>query len=229
MRKPYYVFDLDGTLVESLPGIAAGLNLALASLGKPTHSEQAIRGMIGKGATELCAQALGAKDSSELQAEQVQKLLQAFSREYAQTLDGDGTLVFDGIIPMLQELQTAGCKLAILSNKPQDPTERIAAAHFEGLSIAPVLGFSKDRFPRKPDPAALHFVAQQWGISTSEITLIGDSIHDAHTAHNAGSQLILVNWGYSTQEALLNWQAEHGTPIATSAENLAEILRRLRN
>ncbi len=224
MRKPYYVFDLDGTLVESLPGIAAGLNLALASLGKATHSEQSIRAMIGKGATELCAQALGAKDSSELDPEQVQQLLQAFSREYAHTLDGDGTLVFDGIIPMLQELKAAGCQLAILSNKPQEPTERIASAHFEGLGIAPVIGFLKGRFPRKPNPAALHFIAKQWGIATSELCLIGDSIHDAHTAHNAGCQLVLVDWGYSTKEALLNWQAEHGTPIASSVAELSTIL-----
>lgn len=225
MKSPYLVFDLDGTLVESLPGIAAGLNLALASIGKPTHSEQAIRGMIGKGASELCAQALGAKDSSELAPELVQELLQAFSREYAQTLSDGGTLVFDGILGMLHKLEAAGHKIAILSNKPQQPTARIAAELFAGLNIDHILGFLKGRFPRKPDPASLHYIAQQWGVATSELTLIGDSVHDAHTAHNAGCKLILVGWGYSTKEALLNWQAEHGTPIVQSVGELETLLR----
>lgn len=221
MKHPYLVFDLDGTLVESLPGIAAGLNLALASLGKATHSEQAIRGMIGKGASELCAQALGAKEASELAPAQVQELLKAFSREYANTLSDGGTIAFEGIIPLLQQLQAAGHKLAILSNKPQEPTQSIAKALFKGLNISPVLGFLKGRFPRKPDPAALHHIAQEWGVTTSELTLIGDSIHDAHTAHNAACKLVLVGWGYSTKEALLDWQQEHGTPIAQSMEELA--------
>ncbi len=225
MTPPYYVFDLDGTLVDSVPGIAAGLNLALASLGYPTHSEQAIKGMIGRGAKEQCAQALGAKDSSELDPEPLQELLEVYNREYLQTVKGSGTIVFEGIIPMLQQLKDAGGKLAIISNKPQEHTEIIAAEHFSKLGVNPVIGFSEGRFPRKPDPTSLHFVAQQWGIPTSELTLIGDSIHDAHTAHNAGCQLVLVDWGYSTKEALLNWQEEHGTPIASSIDNLLEVLK----
>lgn len=224
MKHPYLVFDLDGTLVESLPGIAAGLNLALASLGKPTHSEHAIRGMIGKGASELCAQALGAKEASELEPAQVQELLKAFSREYANTLSDDGTIAFDGITTMLRELEGRGHKLAILSNKPQEPTAKIAKALFKGIGISPVLGFLKGRFPRKPDPAALHHIAQQWGVATSELTLIGDSIHDAHTAHNAGCKLILVSWGYSTQEALQGWSKEHGTSIVQTVQDLAAAL-----
>ncbi len=225
MTSPYNVFDLDGTLVDSVPGIAAGLNLALASLGYPTHSEQDIKGMIGRGAKEQCAQALGAKDSSELDPEPLQELLDVYNREYLQTVKGAGTIVFDGIIAMLKELKDAGCKISILSNKPQEHTQLIADAHFTPIGVAPVVGFLEGRFPRKPDPTALHFIAKQWGIATSELTLIGDSIHDAHTAHNAGCKLILVDWGYSTKEALLNWQAEHGTPIMHSVDELLQELK----
>ncbi len=224
MTSNYLVFDLDGTLVESLPGIAAGLNLALESIAKPTHTQSAIRGMIGKGAAELCAQALGAKDTSQISPEEVQALLQAFSREYANTLKDGGTIVFDGIREMLQQLIAQGKKVAILSNKPQAPTEEIAQQLFGDLAISPVLGFLKGRFPRKPDPAALHYIAQEWGVSTSELVLIGDSIHDAHTAHNAGCQLMLVKWGYSTQQDLLAWSTEHNTPLVDSVADLSALL-----
>lgn len=220
------VFDLDGTLVESLPGIAAGLNAALAELGRPTHPESAVRHMIGQGASNLCAQALGYKQTADAPADEQQALLAAFSRIYPTCWQNKGTLIFPGVVGMLMRLAASGAHMAVLSNKPHEVTAVMVRELFPNLPLSPVLGYQKELYPRKPDPAALHAIAQQWGIPTEELTLVGDSLHDAHTAQNAGCRLVLVPWGYSRMPELLAWRAEHNTPIIGSVPELTRYLMR---
>ncbi len=202
--KDCIVFDLDGTLVESLPGIAEGLNRALAVLGKTSHPQEAVRGMIGRGAKNLCAAALGYADASLAPAAELEALHAAFRREYPLCWQGQGTTPYEGIAAMLARLAAAGARLAILSNKPHEVTEVMVRTLFPGIPFEPVLGHT-GAFPRKPAPDALLHIAQQWGISPAALTLVGDSLYDARTAANAGAACVLVTWGYAEAQELRVW------------------------
>ncbi len=205
MNNRYLVFDLDGTLVDSLPGIAEGLNRALASLGLPTHSQTAVRGMIGRGARNLCASALGYADASLMPEEQLEALHTAFRREYPTTWRG-GTSIYRGITEMLTRLVSVGAHLAVLSNKPHDVTLPMVQELFRPIPFSPILGYTGE-FPRKPSPDSLHHIANIWGVDTAELTLVGDSLYDARTAANAGCRCILVTWGYANIQDIHNWGA----------------------
>ena len=206
MKSQHLVFDLDGTLVDSLPGIAEGLNRALESLGLPTHSPEAVRGMIGRGAENLCASALGYADASLAPEQQIKALHAAFRREYPGTWR-KGTFIYRGITEMLTRLVSVGAHLAVLSNKPHDVTRPMVQELFRPIPFSPILGYTGD-FPRKPAPDALHHIARTWGVSTDELTLVGDSLFDARCAENAGTSLVLVGWGYAADPAALRaWSA----------------------
>lgn len=217
MKKRHLVFDLDGTLVDSLPGIAVGLNRALASMGLPTHSTNAVRGMIGRGARNLCASALGYANDSLMPQEQVETLHAAFRREYPATWRS-GTFIYPGITEMLTRLVSVGAHLSVLSNKPHDVTLPMVQELFRPVPFSPILGYT-GAFPRKPAPDALHYIAQSWGIGTNELTLVGDSLYDAQTAANAGCHCILVTWGYANIRDIHNW----GAPTCGTVEELRRL------
>ncbi len=217
--KKHVVFDLDGTLVESLPGIAEGLNRALVAVGHATHPQQAVRGMIGRGAKNLCAAALGYEDAALAPVEELEALHAAFSRAYPQCWQGEGTVPYEGIPELLARLAAGGVKLAILSNKPHAVTEVMVRTLFPSIPFHPVLGQTA-AFPRKPAPDALLHIAREWGIEPAELTLVGDSLFDALTARNAGSDCVLVAWGYADTAEL---QAQGNAPLChTGAELVAQ-------
>lgn len=205
----HVVFDLDGTLVDSLPGIAEGLNRALALLGRPTRSQQEIRGMVGRGARMLCAEALGGTPAEE----DVAALLHAFGREYPRTWEA-GTIPYPGIPGMLERLAARGKQLAVLSNKPHEVTVPLVAHVFPHIPFDFVFGYS-NRFPRKPDPASLLFIASSWHVDPAEVAMVGDSVHDARTARAAGTRLGLVSWGYCGDGGL---SAENAPVFETAHE-----------
>lgn len=195
MPARHIVFDLDGTLVDSLPGIAEGVNRALRSLGKAPHPQEQVRGMIGRGAANLCAAAIGYADVSLAPAEELEAIHTAFRREYPLCWQGDFTRPYPGIPEMLEHLRAAGCRLAVLSNKPHDITVPMVQAIFPENTFDFVLGNSP-AFPRKPAPDSLLHLAAQWGIAPADIVMVGDSLYDAQTADNAGCPCALFDWGY---------------------------------
>ena len=195
MPARFIVFDLDGTLVDSLPGIAEGVNRALKSLGKAPHPQEQVRGMIGRGAANLCAAAIGYADVSLAPAEELEAIHRAFRREYPLCWQGDFTRPYPGIPEMLEHLCAAGCRLAVLSNKPHDITVPMVRAIFPQIPFDFVLGNSP-AFPRKPAPDALLHLASQWGTAPAEMVMVGDSLYDAQTADNAGCPCALFDWGY---------------------------------
>ncbi len=217
--KAHLVFDLDGTLVDSLPGIAEGLNHALRSLGLPEHPASDVRGMIGRGAANLCAAGIGYADASLAPPDELEAVHAAFRREYPLSWQGANTRPYPGVDHMLARLVAAGAKVAILTNKPHDVAEDIVRTVFPTIPFAPLMGYT-GRFPRKPDPAAMHYIAGEWGIPTSGLTLIGDSFFDARTAANAGSACALVAWGYADLTELVDW----GSPLFGTSEELTEHL-----
>ncbi len=195
--RPGLIFDLDGTLVDSLPGIAASLNRALGLLGLPTHGHPEVRTFIGNGTLELARKAVPAGSPDDL-ARQVEA---AFKEDYALTWP-DGTAPYPGIPECLDTLVAAGFPMAILSNKPHPFTVEIVARLFPGVPLDPVLG-QRPETPRKPDPEAALQIARFWGLAPENCRFIGDSTIDIATARAAGMPAVAVAWGYHDPAALL--------------------------
>jgi len=208
------IFDLDGTLVDSLPGIAASLNRALAKLDRSPHPVAKVRSFVGDGSRVLCQRALGGVGSEA----EIDALESAFKADYAQTWR-EGTTVFPGVSELLRDLAAAGHFLAVLSNKPHPFTEEIVTLLFQGVPFARVLG-QHPGLPCKPDPAgALEIVAAS-GLPAEAFTIIGDSTMDLETARRANMRSIAVTWGYQDAQVLTG-----ANGIANDLSKLAQILR----
>lgn len=194
--QPGLIFDLDGTLIDSLPGIAVSLNRALESQGQPVHVTAAIRGFIGNGSLELARRALpeGAPEELALAVES------AFKDDYAVTWP-QGTAPYPGIPECLAALTSTGFRLAVLSNKPHPFTMEIVARLFPDVAFDLVSGQRPDT-PRKPHPEAALRIARQWNLAATDCRFIGDSTIDLATAAAAGMPAIAVGWGYHDPAAL---------------------------
>jgi phosphoglycolate phosphatase len=190
------LFDLDGTLVDSLTGIAASLNRALAAEGLPTHNLDAVRGFIGNGARMLVTRGAAPLDDPSL----IDRLEIAFKSDYDLTWP-EGTHPYPGIIESLTELHQAGHSLAVLSNKPDPFTVAIVARLFPDIPFAAVIG-QKPGIPHKPHPAGAFEASRNMNRATTECVLIGDSTMDIETARAANMRAIAVPWGYHDRHAL---------------------------
>jgi phosphoglycolate phosphatase len=188
--RPGLIFDLDGTLVDSLPGIAASLNRALGQLGLPTHGSAEVRSFIGNGSLELARKAVPAGSQDEL----AHRVEAAFKTDYAATWP-EGTAPYAGIPDCLTALAAAGFPLAVLSNKPHDFTVEIVERLFPGVPFAPVFG-QRPEIPRKPDPEAALQIARHWEMAPQHCRFVGDSTVDLATAAAAGIPAVAVTWGY---------------------------------
>jgi phosphoglycolate phosphatase len=209
------IFDLDGTLVDSLSGIAASVNHALHQGGHATHSLAAVQGFIGNGARILLERAapVGADEVLLLTLEE------AFKSHYDISWP-DGTLPYDGITALLETLQDLGHPLAVLSNKPHPFTETIVARIFPGIRFTQVLG-QRPGIHHKPDPAGALEIATAFGLPPVECLVIGDSTMDIETAKNAGMTSVAVTWGFQDHAKLIAAGADF---FAGSPEELLEII-----
>lgn len=207
------IFDLDGTLVESLPGIAASLNRALIQHGLPGHSHENVRSFIGDGAVKLVQRALATVSRIDL----TDSILKQFAADYAVSWPS-GTSVYPGMLELLANLETREIPLAVLSNKPHSFTTEIVEKLFPNTNFAVVLG-NRENLPHKPDPTGALEIATELGLTPQQCTIIGDSTMDLETATNAGMHSIAVTWGYHDRERLLGADS-----IVETMEQLAEAI-----
>ena len=189
-------------MVDSLRGIAASLNRALAASGLPHHPEAAVRGFIGNG-SRILIQRAAPPDANEALLQQVE---QAFKTDYDLTWP-DGTTVYAGITDLLVSLQARDYPLAVLSNKPHSFTAAIVARLFPTIRFAAVLG-QRAGVPHKPDPAGALEISTSLHLRPQDCTVIGDSTMDLETASNAGMRAIAVTWGFHDRERLMAAGAE---------------------
>jgi len=186
------VFDLDGTLVDSIADIAHHLNDALAERGLPTHATSDIAKWVGEGARHLVARAVPGSGV-------IDEVLEAFRVRYrAQPVIH--THVFAGLPAVLDAL-APGRRLAVLSNKPHDLTVQVCRALLGRWPFVVYEGERGDRLP-KPDPAGAHAVLSALGCKPREAVMIGDSEIDIETGRATGMKTIAVAWGLRPREVL---------------------------
>ena len=191
------IFDLDGTLVDSLPGIATSLNRTLVTHGLPAQSHAAIRSFIGGGLRLLIQRAAPAGTDPAV----IDSFVTFYKKDYDLTWI-EGSLIYPGIHEMLDTLRNSGMQLAVLSNKIHDFTVVMTRALFPDIRFVEVLG-QQEGAPHKPHPAGALQIARAFGTAPQNCVVIGDSTIDLETAANAGMHAVAVAWGYHDRKNLL--------------------------
>ena len=208
------LFDLDGTLLDTLADLADAVNHALSALGCPRRSMDEIRSFVGNGAVMLIRRALP-QSHAHLEAE----CLLVFKTYYAAHMDVK-TRPYPGILDMLDELTTRSIHCAVVSNKFDGAVGPICRKYF-GDRVALAIG-EKEGVPPKPAPDGCLWTMEQLGVKPSEAIYVGDSDTDVLTAHNAGLQCVGVSWGFRTRQDLERAGADI---IVDSVDALLDALR----
>lgn len=208
------LFDMDGTVLDTLHDLWASTNHILRALGAPERTLDEIRAYVGNGAENQLRRALP-QGSSEALLAQALAQYKAYYAEHCR----DHTRPYDGIVPLLQELSAAGRRLAVVSNKPDAAVRLLSAEHF-GALIPVAIGETPQR-RRKPAPDTVEAALAALGAPKEGTVYIGDSEVDIETARNAGLPLIAVDWGFRSRAQLAAAGAE---TIADSPEQLKRLL-----
>lgn len=205
MRPRFYsravLFDLDGTLLDTVPDIAAAVDRALLDLGLPAAGPERARGWVGDGAGKLLERALrhAGADAAALQERALQLFLRHYSEEFTAR-----SLPYPGAMEALQALSARGLRLAVCTNKPsafvQPLLEHFGMARYFGLRIG-----ADDLPQKKPHPAPLLHIAAAYGLTAEQCLMVGDSVNDMEAARAAQMPVAAVSYGYN-----------HGGPIGDS-------------
>ncbi|ABM29845.1 HAD-superfamily hydrolase, subfamily IA, variant 3 [Nitratidesulfovibrio vulgaris DP4] len=190
------IFDLDGTLLDTLRDLAEAGNAALMAGGHPAHPVDAYRHFVGDGMETLLRRALPPGSPEEAVRRGVERMGVAY-----RTAWDVFTAPYPGIMPMLEALGIRGIPMAVLSNKPHPFTVEMVE-HYFGPSRFGMVAGAKDDVPRKPHPEAALRMASAWGIAPSEIAFVGDSNVDMRTALAAGMVAVGCPWGFRGTEEL---------------------------
>lgn len=199
--KHAVIFDLDGTLLNTLGDLRAATNHALEVRGLPPHSMEEIRQFIGNGIRLLICRAM---PEGTPEAE-IDAALDDFKAYYAAHIH-DRTVPYDGIPQLLTALKKRGIKVAVLSNKIDSASQQLIEYFFPGKTDV-VFG-EHVGVPRKPDPTSCRMVMQQLGVQPEQVLYVGDSGTDMQTAKNAGLYAVGVTWGFRSKEVLLKYGAD---------------------
>jgi phosphoglycolate phosphatase len=215
MKFKGIIFDLDGTLVNSLEDISDAMNTVLQGLNYPTHTYETYQYFIGSGLRNLVSKALPAANSNE---EQIQICFDCMVNEYrkACTLK---TKPYDGILELLNNPALGNIKMAVFSNKADELTKKIVSEIFPG-HFDDAIGLSTEAL-KKPNPFEAVEISKKWNLKPEEILFVGDSDIDMQTAINANMFPVGVTWGYRTEEELKNSGAKL---VVNRASELIEIL-----
>lgn len=193
MKYKAVLFDMDGTLLDTLADMAAAVNHILSVHGYPLRTEEEVRAFVGNGARKLMERALPPDVTGEA--------FEALLEEYRQWYEAHAcvkTAPYPGVPAVLAALHRAGVRCAVVSNKPDGATRELAARFFPGL---PAFG-QQDGIPAKPAPDMVYHALAELGVEASAAAYVGDSEVDVALARNAGLPLVAVSWGFRGREAL---------------------------
>lgn len=195
MRYTTVVFDLDGTLLNTLEDLMDAVNYALEKYGYPQRTYEEIRAFVGNGVRTLMERA--APDGA--QNAHFEELLSAFRAYYTEHCE-DKTRAYDGVIELMERLKSAGCRLAIVSNKLDLAVKELNRSYFHGM-VQAAIG-EKEGISRKPAPDMVENALAELGSSKNEAVYVGDSDVDIQTAANSGLPCISVSWGFRDAQFL---------------------------
>ena len=212
------IFDLDGTLTDTVESLTYSVNATLSELGLSQITEEQCKAFVGSGARKLIERSLKAAGDPELL--HVEKAMEVYGRVFKENCTYH-VAPYEGIVEMLDTLKTLGIRLAVLSNKPHLQTKDVVATFFGTETFTCVQG-QQEGIPRKPDPAAVFMIAKELNVATEECLYIGDSDVDMQTGNAAGVTTIGVTWGFRSREVLKENGAAY---IVDKAQEIISIVK----
>ena len=211
------IFDLDGTLLNTIDDICDSLNIALESQGFRTYNSEETKAFVGSGVKIMVERALGLQNYDE---EIFEKVRATYMKEYA-LRQAIKTRPYEGTIDLLIELKKRGIKIGLLSNKPHQDTLRVVDFYF-GLDKFDVVLGQREGIPVKPDPTALFELIDLLKTTKDKCIFVGDSDVDMMTANNGEIKKIGVLWGFRTIDVLKSKNADY---IVSSADEILSIIK----
>ena len=214
MKYEAVIFDLDGTLLNTLDDLADSLNYTLKKNGLPERTRDEVRLFVGNGIRKLMERGVPAGTEVDV----IDKVHSDFTEHYKIHCN-DKTRPYDSVLDILAKLKNAGVKLAVLSNKADYAVQDLCVRYFEGLidvAAGEIIGI-----PKKPSPEGVYNTLEKLGVTAEKCVYIGDSDVDVLTAKNSNMDCIAVDWGFRDRDVLVNAGAEI---IVSSPEKLFEEL-----
>ena len=215
--KQLVIFDLDGTLLDTVADLAAATNQALEQCGFPTHPVEAYYKFVGNGINKLFARALPAESSNEENILRIRSLFVPYYNEH----NADCSRPYPGVTNLLLQLQSRGVLLAVASNKYHEATLKLVRHFFPEIDFAAIYG-QREEVPIKPAPDIVYDILRDTGISKEQTLYVGDSGVDMQTARNADVESVGVTWGFRSIEELLENGASHTVHKAEEILRIAE-------
>lgn len=214
MRYMLAIFDLDGTILNTLEDLADSVNAALEQTGYPRRTIEEVRRFVGNGIRKLMERAV----PQGTEKEDIDRVHREFT-EYYKVHCTDKTRPYDGIWELLMTLREQGCKTAVVSNKADYGVQKLCSRYFEGLFDVAV--GEREGILRKPAPDSVNEVLRKLQVRREDAVYIGDSDVDIETAQNAGMDHIIVNWGFRKEGFL---REKGAVRIVSKPEEIGEII-----
>ncbi len=215
MKTKYILFDLDGTLMNTLADLRNSINPILETYGFPLLNDEEVKAKLGHGFQNAIRSILPEESRDELFEEALNMFIYYYDMNYFME-----SKPYPGIPELLKELHENGCRLAVYSNKAEHYTKKLIAMHFKDIPFDEVWG-AVDEYPIKPDPKRGEELIAAKGLDRDSMYMVGDSGTDRQAATNLGIHSVLVTWGYRSEEKLLESGPEY---LAHDVSELRKIL-----
>lgn len=210
------IFDLDGTLLDTLEDLTDSCNQALAQFGCPPHTVDEVRQFVGNGLGVMMEKALPGGKANPVYEKALDSMKKIYAGNYR-----NKTKAYPGVLDLIERLKARGIKMAIVSNKPDEQVKELAALYFSSIPQEAAIGENEAAgVRRKPAPDSVYTALKALGEDMSAAVYIGDSDVDMATARNAGLPCISVSWGFRTREFLT---AQGADPIVDTAEEVLSL------
>lgn len=214
--KKLIIFDMDGTLLNTLPDLTESANKTFLKFGFKQRSSEEIKSFIGDGVVQFIERAIPDGQNNP----HFQECLELFKDTYSKNISNK-TIPYDGIIDLLNNLKNSGCKIAIASNKYDSAVKELTVKYFDKLIDISVGEDALNGINKKPAPDMTYKIMQELKIPKDSVVYVGDSEVDIQTAKNSNIPCISVTWGYKDRDFLINNGAVY---LADAPEDIFEII-----